>query len=130
MHDSIFTKIIKGKIPSHKIYEDDRTLAFLDIHPIQPGQTVVVPKNQVPFVWDLSAEDYRALMSTVQRVGRKLRAVFPQKNRVGVMIEGLDVDNHAHVVVLPFDTAAEYRGPSHDATQEELAAMAEKLRIE
>src|SRR5688572_15507369 len=67
MQDSVFTKIIKGEIPSHKIYEDDKTLAFLDIHPQQPGQTVVVPKTQVNFVWDLGEDDYRALMSTVQK---------------------------------------------------------------
>ena len=130
--DSVFTKIIKGEIPSHKVYEDDKTLAFLDIHPQQPGQVVVVPKTQANFVWDLEENDYQALMATVQKVGRRLREVFPEKQRVGVMIEGLDVDNHAHVVVFPFDSAAEYHGgtnmpaePNHIA----LAEMAEKLKF-
>lgn len=129
MQDSVFTKIIKGEIPCYKIYEDINTMAFLDIHPRQSGQIVVVPKVQVPFVWDLSVEDYQSLMQTVQKVGRKLREAFPHKNRVGVMIEGLDVANHAHVVVLPFDDAQEYHGPSKEVSQEELADMAEKLRI-
>ena len=130
--DSIFTKIIKGEIPSHKVYEDDKTLAFLDIHPQQPGQIVVVPKVQVNFVWDLEETDYQALMSTVQKVGRRLREVFPEKRRVGVMIEGLDVDNHAHVVVLPFDTVAEYRGAADASVEPDhntLAQVAERLRF-
>src|SRR5690606_32793311 len=67
MNDSIFTKIIKGEIPCHKVYEDDQTLAFLDIHPAQPGHTLVIPKRQEEFVWDLNAEEYEALMSTVKK---------------------------------------------------------------
>jgi histidine triad (HIT) family protein len=54
MQDSIFTKIIKGEIPCHKIYEDQDTLAFLDVQPVQPGHTLVIPKKQVEFLWDLS----------------------------------------------------------------------------
>lgn len=127
---SIFTQIINGDIPSHKIYEDEKTLAFLDIHPITEGHVLVVPKNQANFVWDLDDDDYQALMATVQKVGRRLREVYPEKTRVGVMIEGLDVDDHAHIKVFPFSTEAEYRNvpdmtaePDHSA----LAAVAEKL---
>lgn len=131
MQDSVFTKIIKGEIPSHKVYEDDRTLAFLDIHPKQTGQVVVVPKVQVGFVWDLEEADYQALMATVQKVGRRLREIFPDKRRVGFMVEGLDVTDHAHVVILPFDTPAEFHGipavgePNHA----KLAEVAERLRF-
>jgi len=130
MEESIFTKIVRGEIPSHKIYEDERTLAFLDIHPIQPGHVLVVPKLQVGFVWDLSDEDYQALMTTVQKVGQRLREVFPEKQRIGVMIQGLDVDNHAHVKVFPFDTAEEfYNIPDMTAEPDDnaLAEMAQKL---
>lgn len=74
--DSIFTKIIKGDISSVKVYEDELTLAFMDIQPIQPGQVVVVPKAQVANIWDLSPTDYQALMATVQKVGAKMRNVF------------------------------------------------------
>jgi histidine triad (HIT) family protein len=131
MQDSIFTKIIKGEIPSHKVYEDDRTLAFLDIHPIQPGQVVVVPKVQVGFVWDLEESDYTALMSTVQKVGRRLREVFADKKRVGVMIVGADVVDHAHVVVLPFDNFDEYRSKPTETEPDhaKLAELAERLRF-
>ncbi len=133
MHDSIFTKIIKGEIPCHKVYEDNRTLAFLDIHPKQPGQIVVVPKKQVNFVWDLDDDDYTALMSTVQKIGQKLREVYPDKKRVGVTIEGFDVEDHAHVVVLPFDTVAQFHGVGEIPTEPDddaLKQIAEKLKIQ
>jgi histidine triad (HIT) family protein len=121
---SIFTKIINGDIPCHKIFEDDRTLAFLDIHPIQPGQILVVPKKEVGFVWDLSDEDYQALMTTVQKVGKRLREAYPDKERVGVMIEGLDVVDHAHVKVFPF-SKGEYRTIPDMTAEPDHAALAE-----
>lgn len=65
--ESVFAKIIKGEIPSYKVYEDDKTLAFLDIYPAVVGQTVVVPKIQLEFVWDLDDEYYQALMSTTKK---------------------------------------------------------------
>ena len=131
MQDSIFTKIINGDIPCHKVYEDDKTFAFMDIYPIQKGQVVIVPKKQVGFVWDLPDEDYAALMLAVKKVGTKLRAVFPEKDRIGVMIEGLEVADHAHVKVFPFSAGGEYRAlPTIDEpNQAELAEIAEKLRI-
>lgn len=128
--ESIFTKIIKGEIPAHKVYEDDKTFVFMDIHPIQPGQVLVVPKKQVGFIWDLEKDDYHALLDTVQRVGQRIREVLPDKTRVGVMVEGLDVADHAHIKVFPFSNEEEYRRvpdpnaePDHDA----LAEMAKKL---
>lgn len=133
MQDSIFTKIIKGEIPCHKVYEDAHTLVFLDIHPIQPGQVLVVPKKQVGFVWDMTSEDYLNLMATVQKVGQRIKQVFPEKQRVAVIIEGLDVEDHAHLKVFPFDNDAEFRTipdmqaePNHAA----LAEIAAKLRFE
>ena len=129
MADSLFTQIIKGEIPSYKIYEDAKTFAFLDIHPIQPGHTLIVPKQEVEFVWDLEPEDYQALMATAQKVAKRLQVVFPEKSRVAMHIEGLDVP-HAHLKIFPFDTDEEFRyhpdiqaEPDHAA----LAAMAKKL---
>ncbi len=130
MEDSIFTKIINGDIPCHKVYEDDHTFAFLDIHPIQPGHVLVVPKKQVGFVWDMEPADYQALMATIQRVGQRIREVFADKERVGVMIEGLDVSDHVHVKVFPFSTTAEYRhvpDMSVEPDHAQLAEIAERL---
>lgn len=131
MHDSVFTKIIKGEIPAHKVYEDDKTLAFMDINPVQPGMVLVVPKVQIDHFMDLEDADYQALMATVKKVSKKMRQVFPDK-RVAVMIEGLDVP-HAHVKLFPFASAGEFRAlpntntePNHPA----LAQMAEKLKVE
>ena len=128
MSDSIFTKIIKGEIPSHKVYEDDNTLAFLDIHPKTTGHVLIVPKKQVEFVWDLDEADYQALMAAVQKVGQRIRDVL-QLPYVGEMIIGMDVP-HAHVHVFPFTTMEEYsRRPDMDAAPDHaaLAEVAKKL---
>ncbi len=125
MSDSIFTKIIRGEVPSHKIYEDDKTYVFLDIHPIQPGQVLVVPKKQVGFIWEMDGEEYQALMLTVRKVGRRLQEVFPEKDRVGVYVEGLDVTDHAHVKVFPFSTAEEFRHTPDHTTEPDHSALAQ-----
>src|SRR2546423_12476609 len=107
MEETVFTKIIRGEIPSHKIYEDDKTFAFLDIHPIQPGMVLVVTKNPVKVAWDLPDEDYQALWITVRKVANKMREAFPDKRRVGIMVEGLDVP-HVHVKILAINNGEEY----------------------
>jgi len=124
MQDSIFTKIIKGEIPCHKVYEDDKTLAFLDIHPVQPGHALVIPKVQVEFVWDLSNEDYRAVMASAKNVALRLREVLGTKY-VGERIEGLGVP-HAHVQLIPFNTLAEWNAPQDMDAEPDHAALAEE----
>lgn len=128
MEDSIFTKIIKGEIPSHKVYEDDKTYAFLDIHPIQPGHTLVIPKKQIEFAWDLDDEDYQAVMATAKKVARRLKEVMGTRY-VGEQIVGVDVP-HAHVHLIPFSNVSEFRNVpdmSAEPNHAELAAIAEKL---
>lgn len=128
MADSIFTQIIKGEIPCHKVYEDAQTLAFLDIHPKTPGHTLIVPKAEVEFVWDLDDPTYQAVMATAKKVAQRLKAVTGQPY-VGEMVYGTDVP-HAHVHVFPFATAEEFaRRPDMTAEPDHaaLAAMAEKL---
>lgn len=128
---SIFTKIITGEIPSHRIYEDDLTLAFLDIYPAVPGQTVVVPKKQVEFVWDLPDEDYQALMHTTKVVAQSLRSKL-KTTYIGTKIEGVEVP-HAHVKVYPFNDVSEYNAPqdtSVEPNHQALARMAEQLKME
>lgn len=128
MSDTIFGKIIKGEIPCHKVYEDDKTLAFLDIHPTQPGHTLVLPKTDVDEFQDLPDEYYTAVFETVKKVAKRLKTVLG-RSRVAVNIVGVDVP-HAHVHVFPFDTLDDYHKlpdkdlePDHDA----LAEMAKKL---
>ncbi len=129
MNESIFTKIIKGEIPAEKIYEDTQTLAFLDIHPLTPGHTLVIPKIQMDNFDDLSDEAYEALWKTVQKVAKQIKTVTGAV-RACVRIEGFDVP-HAHVHVYPCNVAEDFYGdtdrlnkePDHQA----LAEMAKKL---
>lgn len=128
MQDSIFTKILKGEVPAYKVYEDEKTLAFLDIHPVQPGHTLVIPKRQIEFVWDLPDEDYTAVMATVQKVSRRLKEQLGVPY-VGLQVIGVDVP-HAHVHVIPFTTTQEFRRVPDMTTEPDhnnLANMAEKL---
>ena len=102
---SIFTKIINGEIPSYKIYEDDKTYAFLDIHPGTRGHTLVVPKKEVDKIYDLPDEDYQALMSTVKKLSKNMEKVTGQRTLWKVV--GTDVP-HAHVHLEPYDEAWVY----------------------
>jgi histidine triad (HIT) family protein len=130
MQESIFTKIINGEIPSHKVYEDDKTFAFLDIHPVATGHVLVVPKRQVEFLWDLEKEDYEAVMATSRLVARRLREVL-EVPYVGVKVIGVDVP-HAHVHLIPFTSVDEYKNhPDMSAEPDDgaLAAVAEKVYV-
>jgi histidine triad (HIT) family protein len=130
MEDSIFTKIIKGEIPAHKVYEDDLTFAFLDIHPKHEGHLLVIPKRQVQFIWDLPDEDYQALMKTVKKIGPHLKEVLRTKF-VGIQVAGDEVP-HTHVHLIPFDTIAEFRAvpdPGIVADDAKLEALANSLKM-
>jgi histidine triad (HIT) family protein len=129
MEESIFTKIIKGDIPAHKIYEDDKTAAFLTIQPVREGHTLVVPKAQVDQYLDLPDDDYDAMWRTVKKVATRIREVTG-KERVGVVIKGIDVP-HAHVHLIPFNKGESLKadGTPEIVPSEVLAPIAEKLRI-
>lgn len=126
MEDTIFTKIIKGEIPSYKVYEDEKTFAFLDLHPMTLGHTLVVPKVQVEFIWDLDPEDYQALMATVQKVGKHLREVMDVPY-VGVEVVGVDVP-HTHVHVVPFTSSSEMHRSGTSSDEPDHAALEEVIK--
>jgi histidine triad (HIT) family protein len=126
MNDSIFTKIIRGEIPSHKIYEDEKTFAFLDINPKQPGHVLVIPKAQVDKVYDLDDENYCALWKSVKKIAKHMEQILGR--RIGFNVVGIDVP-HAHVHLIPFDSIDDLKAEKQSPSQEELAAMAEKLRL-
>ncbi|HEV7952033.1 MAG TPA: HIT domain-containing protein [Candidatus Saccharimonadales bacterium] len=130
MDDSIFTKIINGEIPSHKIYEDDTVFAFLDIHPINTGHTLVVPKRQVEFLWDLDDVAYQNVMAAAKKIAQHMREALDVEY-VGMQVIGVDVP-HAHVHLIPFNDVSEYHNvpdnsvdPNHGA----LAAVARKIHL-
>ncbi len=125
---SLFTKIINGEIPCYKIYEDDKTFVFLDIHPVQPGHALVIPKIEVEFVWDLPEDYFNALMTTVKKVALKLRTELSVQY-VGEKIIGTDIP-HAHVHLIPFNTGPEFYvepDESQEPDHEALAIIAAKL---
>ncbi len=123
---SIFTKIINGEIPSYKIYEDDKTLAFLDIHPETKGHVLVVPKNEVDKIYDLPDEDYKALMSTVKKISKHLEQKTGQRTLLKVI--GTDIP-HAHVHLMPYDESWQH-GRTLELTPEEFEEIRQKLSLE
>jgi histidine triad (HIT) family protein len=130
MADSIFTKIINKEVPAYIIYEDDYSLAFLDIHPVQPGHVLVVPKKQIEQWLDLDEDTYLHLMQAVKIVGEQLKTVLSTKF-VGLKIVGVDVA-HVHVHLIPFNRGTEFNSsqdmtntPNHQA----LKVMAAKLSL-
>ena len=122
---TIFTKIIRGEIPCYKIYEDEKTFAFLDIHPETKGHTLVVPKVEVDKIYDLSDEDYQALMNTVKKIAKHMEEVLGQ--RILLKVVGTDVP-HAHVHLTPFDETWTY-GREVELSDKEMKEIAAKIAM-
>ena len=120
---SVFTKIINSEIPCYKIYEDDKTFAFLDINPETKGHTVVVPKNEVDKIYELPDEDYQALMATVKKLSAHMEKILGARTLWKVI--GTDVP-HAHVHLLPFDETWEH-GKTLKLTPEEFEEIRAQL---
>lgn len=127
---SIFTKIINGEIPAYKIYEDDKVIAILDIHPIFEGHTLVIPKTQVDHIWDLTDYDYEYLWKVANRLAKRIRQVI-NPPRVGVIVEGFGVP-HAHIHLIPIYESNDLKRPQDHNSEPDHAALAAtvaKLRI-
>ncbi len=122
---SIFTKIINGEIPSYKIYEDDKTYAFLDIHPESKGHTLVIPKNEVDKIYELPDEDYEALMSTVKKLSKHLEKKL--NARILWKVVGTDVP-HAHVHLMPLDPNWQH-GRTLELSPEEFEEIRQNLEL-
>ncbi len=102
---SIFSKIIAGEIPSYRVAEDDKHYAFLDINPLSEGHTLVVPKREVDYIFDLTDEEYADLQLFAKRVATAIEKTVPCK-RIGVAVIGLEVP-HAHIHLVPLSTEAD-----------------------
>ena len=124
---SLFTRIIEGEIPSHRVYEDEYTVAFLDINPRSEGHTLVVPRRQVDYLFDLPEEDYTALWASCAVVATALKAVTGCQ-RVVVLVIGYEIP-HAHVHLIPSNEVGDIPIPPVDeAAAQRLAATAERVR--
>lgn len=124
MSDSIFTKIIKGEIPCHKIEENEHFIAFLDIMPLKKGHTLVVPKVQVDYIFDLENQTLGDLMIFAKKVAKKIEAAIPCE-RIGVAVIGLEVP-HAHVHLIPLVGISDidFSQPKLNLSQQELKEVA------
>jgi|SRR5919202_3891576 histidine triad (HIT) family protein len=124
---SIFSRIVAGEIPSHKIAETDDYFAFLDIMPTTTGHTLVIPKKEVDYIFDLDDELYVGLMAFAKKVGAAIEKAVPCK-RIGIAVVGLEVP-HAHVHLIPLNSMADMNfNNKMKPNQDELAATAEKIR--
>ena len=125
---SIFTRIINREIPGHIVAEDDDHIAFLDINPLVLGHTLVVPKREEDYIFDLSDEELSCLTIFAKKVGRAIEKVV-DCNRIGIAVVGLEVP-HTHVHLVPLNTMDDinFSRPKLKPCQEELETLAEKIK--
>lgn len=126
---SIFSKIVSGEIPAHKIAEDDNYLAFLDVFPCAKGHTLVIPKKEVDYIFDLNDELYLGLMAFAKKIAPAIKKAISCK-RIGVSVIGLEVP-HTHVHLIPLNSMADMDfGSKLKLSQEELGEIAEKIKAQ
>ncbi len=117
---SIFTKIINGEIPCHKVAEDDKNLAFLDIMPLRKGHVLVIPKQEVDYIYDLSEPDFISLQLFAKKVALGMKKVLACE-KIGTTVIGLEVP-HAHIHLIPINGVADM-----NFAQEKLKVPADEM---
>jgi histidine triad (HIT) family protein len=125
---SIFTKIIKQEIPSYKITEDDKFYAFLDINPLAKGHTLVIPKKEIDYIFDIEDDLIKEYFAFSKRVALAIDKVIDCK-RVGVAVVGLEVP-HAHIHLIPLNTIydIDFKQPKLKLTDEEFKEISKSIR--
>jgi histidine triad (HIT) family protein len=124
---TIFSKIIRGEIPCYKIAEDDDYFAFLDINPLRAGHTLVVPKRETDYIFDLEDVYLAGMVIFSKKVASAIKSAIPC-NRIGIAVLGLEVP-HAHIHLVPMDTMEDvnFKNPKLKFTQEEFKDIASKI---
>jgi histidine triad (HIT) family protein len=127
---SVFSKIVAGEIPSYKVAEDEQYYAFLDINPVVKGHTLVIPKHEVNYIFDLPQEEYEGLWAFARKVAKAMKNVMPCE-RIGVAVMGLEVP-HAHIHLLPINKESDMNFFTKKLTlpADEMAAVAKKINDE
>lgn len=126
---SIFSKIVAGEIPCYKVAEDDRHLAFLDINPMAPGHTLVIPKKEIDYLFDMADDEYTALELFAKRVAKALKSAMPCA-RVAEAVLGMEVP-HAHIHLVPIKTEADMNFRNKmSIPSDEMAAIAASIATE
>jgi histidine triad (HIT) family protein len=125
---SIFTKIVQGEIPSYKIAETADYYAFLDINPLAKGHTLVIPKKEIDYIFDIEDELYKGLFVFAKKVGKAIEAVVPCK-RMGITVIGLEVP-HAHIHLIPINTIydMDFKQPKLKLSNEAFEQIAADIR--
>lgn len=125
---SIFTKIINGEVPCHKIAETQNFLAFLDVFPLVKGHVLVIPKKETDYIFDIEDANLSQMMVFAKQVAKAVNRAIPCK-RIGLAVIGLEVP-HAHIHLVPMNTVADinFERPKMKISNEELAEIAEKIR--
>jgi histidine triad (HIT) family protein len=125
---TIFTRIIKGEIPCYKIDENDSYFAFLDINPLKAGHTLVVPKQETDYIFDLDDDQLKGLMIFSKRIAAAIKTAYPC-NRIGIAVLGLEVP-HVHVHLVPMDSMEDinFRNPKLKFSPEEFRKIADKIK--
>jgi len=125
---SIFTKIVKGKIPCFKITEDDNYLAFLDAFPLTLGHVLVIPKKEIDYLFDLESEEYFGLWKFSQKIAKAMDKVIDCE-RIGVAVIGLEVP-HAHIHLVPINGISDinFERPKKQFTTEQMIEIADKIK--
>lgn len=125
---TIFSRIVAGEIPSYKVAENDKFYAFLDINPLVKGHTLVIPKQEVDYIFDLSDEDLAEMQVFAKKVASAIKAAFPCL-KVGQAVIGLEVP-HAHIHLIPIQKESDmlFSNPKLKLTAEEFQEIAEKLQ--
>ena len=124
---TLFTRIVKGEIPCHKILEDENYLAFLDIRPINPGHTLVITKKEIEYIFDVEDELLSGLVIFAKKVARLIQQEIPCK-KIGMMVAGLEVP-HVHIHLVPiFEVTDLNFAKAKPTPHEELAKIAERIR--
>jgi len=124
---SIFSKIVAGEIPSYKIAEDEHFFAFLDIHPLMPGHTLVIPKKKTDYLFDIDDRELAAMIVFAKKIALALKTAIPCK-RIGMAVVGMEVP-HAHIHLIPINKETDmlFSKPKLNPTAEEMKAIAEKI---
>ena len=124
---SIFTRIVQGEIPSYRVTETDRFYAFLDINPLVPGHTLVIPKQETDYLFDINDQDYQDLMLFAKRVSEAIYKAIPCK-RVGVAVLGMEVPHaHIHLVPLQSEGDLDFRKEKAKLTPEQFQEIAASI---
>lgn len=124
---TLFTKIIKGEIPCHKIYEDDQFFAFLDIRPLAEGHTLVIPKEEIDYIFDLKDDLLADLMVCAKKIALAIKKEIACE-RVGIVVAGLEVP-HTHIHLIPMNTIADLNfANAKETTHNVLTKTAESIR--